>query len=164
MVDATQHRALVRVVDIVLVRLFFRARADADTLYLIVSADEQIDGTVREALNRLPGIKKKPHENVQDASKRLISEMPELDGRNVVFDYEHPEFFEEKEMSPSYPGVMTVYQKTIVEGNLQDDKENEEVRMTTWRSGRRGSDKSSTKIYSWKSAEECHNLEVKLWA
>lgn len=162
MTDAAKHKALVRVVDVVLLRLV--QRTEKGVHYLIVSADEQLDGRLRSDLNRLPGTKKKPHENVRKAAERIVMEMPDVDVEDVAFNFEATEVFEEEEESPSYPGVRTVYRKQIVEG-LSEQKDRRGTRI-----GRSGlesmSHKSSrsTKFFSWLSVEECSNKRVRLWA
>jgi len=156
MMDAAKHKALVRVVDVVLVRL---TRNDWDKpRYLIVAADEQLDGRMRSDLNRMPGKKKRPHENVRNAAERIIMELPDVNLEDVTFDFDAIEEFEEEEESPSYPGVRTVYRKQVVGGKL--DEAATMGRMDSMRhSGAR-----STKFFFWLTCDECREKQVKLWA
>mmetsp|Transcript_60795 Transcript_60795/g.199078 ORF Transcript_60795/g.199078 Transcript_60795/m.199078 type:complete len:959 (-) Transcript_60795:48-2924(-) len=178
MMDAAKHRALVRVVEVVLLRLS-SLRADGVTeQYLIVTADEQLDGRVRSDLNRLPGTKKRPHENVRNAAERIVMEMPDVDVEDVVFNLHTKEAFEEDEESLSYPGVRTVYRKEVVsavhktgagskhhgaEGSLGRGRWHLAVSaglesMKHHRSSR------STKFFTWLTDQECDSKGVKLRA
>lgn len=154
MLDAQEHKALVRVVDLVLLRL--TRHWGANKCYLIVSADEQLDGRIREGLNRLPGTKKRPHENVKLATERIIVDMPELTGCDIIFDFERSLVFEEQKTSPSYPGVRTVYRKNIVEGYVEDGA-NESMRRSQSLTAR------GTKFFEWLTEQECERKGVKLW-
>eukprot|EP00971_Amphidinium_carterae_P060819 1203946-Amphidinium_carterae.1 len=127
--------------------------------YLVVCADVQPDGTRREQLNRLPGVKKEPHENLRNAAERILMMMPNMHDCKVVFDFKHKEVFEMEEESRSYPGVRTVYRKQIVQGRViqRDDKQSRVWTMNSFKNAR------STKFFSWMSEEECVRKSVKLW-
>mmetsp|Transcript_2492 Transcript_2492/g.5454 ORF Transcript_2492/g.5454 Transcript_2492/m.5454 type:complete len:947 (+) Transcript_2492:91-2931(+) len=157
MLDAAKHQSLVRVVDIVLLRLSMTI--DKAKHYLIVSADVQPDGTMREQLNRLPGVKKEPHENLRNAAERILLMLPNMQDCRVVFDFKHKEVFEVEEESRSYPGVRTVYRKQIVQGRVaQRDQNSRRVwTMNSFKNAR------STKFFSWLAEEECTRKGVKLW-
>jgi len=158
MLDASKHKSLVRVVDVVLLRLCVM-RSGLKERYMIVSADEQPDGRVRATLNRLPGAKKLPHENVRNAASRTLLEIPHIQDCHVTFDFEHTEVFEVEEESPSYPGVRTVYRKEIVPGVVKQF----DMRCVTNSSWRSAGDRS-TKFFSLMTEEECIRNKVTLWA
>lgn len=62
------------------------------------------------------GTKMRPNENVKATTLRIVEQI--LEKSKVSFKYADREVLEEKEESPSYPGVVTVYRKHIVEGNV----------------------------------------------
>lgn len=162
MMDAAMHKALVRVVDVVLLRLVSKMRDT--TLFLIVSADEQLDGRFRGDLNRLPGTKKRPYENVKNAAERIVLETPDIEIEDVVFQLDTTECFEEEEESPSYPGVRTVYRKQIVSGVLSSFGQSEASgdRPAVRRPEAFHTSSRSTKFFSWLTEEECQEKGVKL--
>jgi len=109
MLDAANHRKLVRVVDLVCLRIY-----SPRGQYLIDCGEELKDG--REiGFHRLPGLKKLPYENSKQTATRLLRMIGEAVGQ-VDIDWECPEMFEEEELSQSYPGVFTVYRKEILNG------------------------------------------------
>jgi len=156
MLDASKHKALVRVVEVVLLRISV-AMPGGDELFLIVSADEQPDGRVRGDLNRLPGTKKLPHENVRCAAWRTLAET-QLDECTVAFDFDRREVFEVEEESPSYPGVRTIYRKEIVPCKLKTYGHIQFPGSWELKGDR------STKFLSWLTEEECARRNVKLSA
>lgn len=115
MLDATKHRRLVRVVDVVCVRLIFKLPTGHQ--YLIEFSETYADGRKRE-LQRLPASKKEPHENTRKCAERIISEIMGLKKGDVKINFSSKETFEEETESVSFPGVDTVYRKEIVEGVL----------------------------------------------
>jgi hypothetical protein len=112
MLDATDYKKLVRVVDVVLLRLCAQG---APGKILIETQELWTDGRGR-SIARLPGSKKEPHENSRETARRVLSEMLNTSEVTVVFDFEDSEIFEEENDSPSYPTVRTVYRKEIVTG------------------------------------------------
>lgn len=157
MMDAAKHKALVRVVEVVLMRL--SCGEGPDLRYLIVASDEQLDGRVRPSLNRLPGTKKRPHENLRNAVERIVHELPKIDGDDVVFSFDGIEEFEEDEESPSYPGVRTVYRKQVVPGVFCLDRTRG---VAPGPSEMAHSSSRSTKFFSWLTVDECGRKQVKL--
>lgn len=119
MLDATEHRKLVRVADTVLVRIVYR-RPGVDTTptYLIEFEETFADGRTRNS-SRLPGTKKEPHENTKTCAMRILRDVVGFGAEaGVTFDMERVEVFEEETHSPSFPHVRTVYRKEIVEGHV----------------------------------------------
>merc|ERR1719428_2052580 len=99
MLDAAAHKRLVRVVDVVLLRLKV-----GDSFWIEVS-EVYADGRSRSGLNRLPGTKKEPHENTKKTAERIMKDMIGIDASDAKIDYQARENFEEEEESISYPGV-----------------------------------------------------------
>jgi len=62
--------------------------------------------------------------NTKQTANKIADEMLNLGGAKVEFNFINKEVFEEQEESPSYPGVVTVYRKEIIEGDLVADANN----------------------------------------
>lgn len=120
MLDASKHKSLVRVVDVVLFRLLYRPKSGE--LCLVIDAEKFPDGRLRQNINQLPGCKKMPYENSAQAIRRIIRERLNMSSCEVSIecDFLVKECYEEEENSPSYPGVRTVYRKAIFEGILKE--------------------------------------------
>jgi len=154
MLDAAQHKKLVRVVDVILLRIC--APGSNKSKFLVEIGEKFADGRQRNII-RLPGTKKEPHKNSKQTAEKIASEMLNLGGAKVVFDFNVKEVFEEQEESPSYPGVMTVYRKEIIEGTLQGDQTNYIGKNAS------GSSKdwfhqdktNNTKYFQWLSDKDC---------
>lgn len=127
MLDATVHKTLVRVVDVVLLRIAYRWSKkqhldhngfDENTSYLVEFQEVYADGRSRNT-SRLPGAKKEPHENTLTCGTRILRDVLGF-GQDVEieFDIAHKEVYEEETSSPSYPDVKTVYRKTFLVGNI----------------------------------------------
>jgi len=160
MLDAAQHKSLVRVVDLVLLRLHMKSGNDTTRMVLVVTADVQQDGRMREDLNRLPGAKKEPHENLRNVTERILKEMPDMSDCRVTLDFSRREVFEAEEVSSSYPGIRTVYRKEIVSGTVKQ-KDPMMGRSWTFRSFKTD---RSTKFFAWFSEEECAAKGIELRA
>jgi len=120
MLDAAHHKKLVRVVDVVLLRI---CPPGCKTKFLVETGEKFPDGRQRNIL-RLPGTKKEPHHNSKQTAEKIATEMLNLGGAKITFDFTQKEIFEEQEESPSYPGVQTVYRKEVIEGTLAGDPKN----------------------------------------
>lgn len=163
MLDATTHKKLVRVVDVVLLRLYSSHKKDR---LLIEVAEKYPDGRRRSA-SRLPGSKKCPHENSQETAIRIMKDLLGMsaDGAHLIF--EHKEVYEEEMDSPSFPGVRTVYRKEILEGCLKEDNTKEALRRIGLPEGHTWSVedcKGNTKFFSWMSEQQANENKVKLKA
>jgi len=113
MTDVTGENELLRVVDVVLLRIVFQ---DPNTKkrYILIETHEQFqDGRKRETY-RLPGTKQRPHENPNATAERIIKTILRCEEAEVKFDFHNRELIQSKEESPSYPGVKTVYRKRII--------------------------------------------------
>jgi len=162
--DAQHHKKLVRVVDVVLLRIKHEA---GGVKYLTEFSELYSDGRTRDNLARLPGTKKEPHENTKATVQRIIKDMLNMNDVQIDLDLAKKEVFEEEEESRSFPGVMTIYRKEIVEGvmvstdpgilkklGLKDSKEPEFNHTHD----------KNTKVFKWLSDAECKNKKIKLHA
>ncbi|CAE7462623.1 CIPK25 [Symbiodinium microadriaticum] len=125
MLDATTHKKLVRVVDVVLLRLYSSSRKDR----LLIEVGEQYPDGRRRAASRLPGTKKFPHESSQETAFRVLQDLLGVTARAANFAFEDTEVYEEEMDSPSFPGVRTVYRKEIMEGHLKETDEATALRI-----------------------------------
>jgi len=117
MLDATEHKKLVRVVDVVVLRFVVEAGPEggpSDPRLLVETGECYADGRTRETF-RMPGTKKEPHENTRQTTWRIIRDFLSLNGEGVRCNLAKIDRHEEETESPSYPGVRTVYRKEIVE-------------------------------------------------
>jgi len=114
MLDAAKKKNLVRVVEVVLLRIYHGSGANKK--YLVKTEECLPDGRSRGEVSQLCGTKKSPHESARQTVARLVKDRLNMEDTKVNFDWEKTEFFEDEEFSPSYPGVRTVYKKEIYEG------------------------------------------------
>jgi serine/threonine protein kinase len=163
MLDATAHKKLVRVVDIVLLRI--SSGNGGDQRLLIETAEMFKDGRSRETL-RLPGTKKEPHENTRQTAERILQEMLNMSSLSVKFDLTNMERHEEETESPSYPGVRTVYRKEIVEGavTITDTAALNKIGLPAFTSYQFLDPEGSTKTFDWMTDKAASAKGVKLKA
>eukprot|EP00929_Paragymnodinium_shiwhaense_P084242 TRINITY_DN45025_c0_g1_i1.p1 TRINITY_DN45025_c0_g1~~TRINITY_DN45025_c0_g1_i1.p1 ORF type:complete len:862 (+),score=212.26 TRINITY_DN45025_c0_g1_i1:119-2704(+) len=157
MLDAREHKKLVRVVDVVLLRLCFEI--GTETCYLVESHEKYKDGRIK-ALNKLPGTKKEPHESAKQVAMRLLQKRLRLHDCEVDLTLDTNEVFEDEEESPSYPGVLTVYCKEVVTGTLKGGKGLHFTERTWFSEDAAG----GTRWFSWSSSEECQKLGIPIAA
>jgi len=159
MLDAQQHKKLVRVVDIVVLKL----RPDDGSRLLVEFKEQFPDGRERETL-RLPGTKKEPHENARQTSERILREMMNMDPSMVTFDFSTVERQEEETDSPSFPGVTTVYRKELVECKVTtpDKALQEKVGLPSMQQWNATDPQGNTKFFTWLTDSEAENKKVKL--
>jgi len=162
MLDAAEHRNLVRVVDILLLRISYGQGADKK--FIIHSAEQYLDGRTRKDINQLPGSKKEPWENVKQTSERILKERLNMSDCKVVFDLTEIECFEESAESPHYPGVRTVYRKTIVKGEVSTSDAAILRRIGVTGSGECSCQDSAKNVwfYQWLTESECAARRVKM--
>lgn len=161
MLDATQHRTLVRVVNIVLLRICYKW--DGETRFLVEASETSPEGWTRSKA-RLIGTKKEPHENTKVAARRAVENY--LPDGKVSFNYDGNEVFEEEDDSTSFPGMRTVYRKEIVEGWVTSKNEDVLQRVgfradapetPTWGfTDHRG----NTKVFEWLTERQCEKREI----
>mmetsp|Transcript_40763 Transcript_40763/g.113317 ORF Transcript_40763/g.113317 Transcript_40763/m.113317 type:complete len:781 (-) Transcript_40763:100-2442(-) len=162
MLDATEHKKLVRVVDVVLVRLF-SAPKDGK---LLVEAQEQFPDGRKRSLQRLPGTKKDPHENSVQVAQRMLQDVLQMTDCAVQFDFEDKEVFEEEMISPSFPGVRTVYRKEIVQGHVTcgDPAILGRVGLPAGNPWSSEDTKKTVKVFEWMTEKQAIAHKVKLKA
>mmetsp|Transcript_31991 Transcript_31991/g.69925 ORF Transcript_31991/g.69925 Transcript_31991/m.69925 type:complete len:768 (+) Transcript_31991:93-2396(+) len=163
MMDAAKHSSVVRVVDIVLLRLF---HSSSGGRYLIQSGEKYSDGRQRTGIYQLPGTKKEPHENTMQVAQRILDSRLVMNDCKVRLDNTTKEFYEEEEESPSYPGVRTVYRKEIVEGKITTTDPSVLARVglkvdKPWSSE---DSRKVTRVFCWMSRKQCQSHKVKLFA
>lgn len=111
MLDASQHKCLVRVVELVQLRIIHEGTKQ----YLVHAASRYTNGRMRPDYNRLPTTKKLPFENGLQTVERIIkTKLDLLDGK-LKIDFSAIDKSEEDEESKHYPGVRTVYRKEVFE-------------------------------------------------
>lgn len=158
MLDATGHKKLVRVVDLVMLRLSLEG---GEQRKLLVEWEQVYpDGRLVANSNRLPGAKRMSHENTRQVAERIVTQFMNLSPSMVSFDYRHPEVFEQTNDSRSYPGVSTVYRTEIVSGfvtNLDHPS------MLQARDLNFQDSFGVTRSFGWWSIEECEARGVSVF-
>jgi len=166
MLDATKHKHVVRVVDVVLLRIVFGNGSSKQ--YLVESAETYPDGRMRAEINQLSGTKKLPHENGMQTALRVVEERLNMQDCKITWDFTRKECFEDDEDSPSYPGVRTVYRKEIFEGVIttSDAKVLERIGLAGKGGGQFSQEDSKkyTRYFCWLSEAQCEEKKVKLRA
>jgi len=113
---------------------------------------------------RLPGMIKAPHEAIRQSCERLLKTL-NLQLDQVSFSLEQGERSEEEYESASYPGLMTLYNREVIEGVVQvASMTPEQLKsiglpdMATWTSRDR---RWGTKFNQWMTQEEAlaNNLQ-----
>lgn len=160
MLDATEHRKLVRVVDVVCLRL---SNGAAEPRY-VIEAKESYDDQSAHVTGRLPASKKQPHENVNQAVKRICKQLLNLDYHDMMFNLKEQEVFDEKEDSPSYPGLLTVYHKTIVEAIPAKPKALNELGGGVNAFNHNDVVTKRQQQYQWLTEQQCTGQNVKIRA
>jgi len=158
LLDASKHKkdnAIVRVVDLVLLRIAANASNGA-TKYLIKTDEKFPDGRERKNLNQLPGTKKEPHENAMQTIQRIVKDRMNL--ANVKVDFTKKETYEEDTISPSYPGIRTVYRTEIFEGTLVNA-----IPSVNDSQPWKATDSSNyERTHLWISEDKCKQLKIRL--
>jgi len=158
MLDARKTKALVRVVDICLLRL--ACTLGGTTSYVVETLQQYEDGR-HLASTRLPGTKKAPYESTRGAVQRLIVDIMGLQDFELELDFDIIEVSEEEESSPSFPGVRTVYRKEMVAGLLltTDPKTlakigiHSEVAQSGWKWRDEGL--RTNHVFKWMAEKQC---------
>lgn len=166
MLDATEHKKIVRVVDVVLLRLCHKQATDED------DDSEPVERFLVECkTSRLPGIKRDPHETLWTAAQTTLKEIIDVGVNEVQLNFGYTEVFEEEADSLSYPGMRTVYRKEILEGVLTT--EDPEVLRRIGLEGceeftavtpSTGSGRVSSTSFTWLTETECEERGVQLQA
>jgi len=109
--DASRHKHIVCVEDVVCVRLCVTEALGRK--FLVRQSD--LAPNSRGPSYELPSIDKLPHESTVVSARRLLQRL-KLDGLSVNFDCSHIESTEDIQESQLYPGVPMVFLKEIVTG------------------------------------------------
>ncbi|CAK0832630.1 unnamed protein product, partial [Prorocentrum cordatum] len=120
MLDASAHKKLVRVVDLVLLRVAVGTGDDADELVLVELGKEYSDGRAAAGLERLPATKREPHESTKRVVDRMLAQIFGQGRGAVRYSLQDSDVFETEDDSASYPGVRTVYRKELVKARRPD--------------------------------------------
>jgi len=150
MLDAANYKKLVRVVEFVGVRICRRGR-DGSKEYLVETREKFKDGRERPT-NRLPGTKKEPYENCKLAAERIVKTLCNLEGKTQLF-YSNTFYYDKEEMSPSYPGVFTVYKSEIMDGDIVSGSA-----ATEWQ---HVDPHGVTKYFKFMSEDECERAGIR---
>lgn len=165
MQDANEHSKLVRVVDVVLLRI--KDKPDGNNPKILVETKETFKDGRDRATERLPGTKTRPHENTKDTILRIIDTVLKMSPQKFEFKYSTKELSEQEEESPSYPGIHTVYRKHFVEGYITT-KDPETKKLIGLPGGETfqtvADDSGITKTFEWLTVKSCHEKKVKLEA
>jgi len=164
MLDAAKHKNVVRVVDVVLLRIVHGSGPNKK--YLIMTAEKYPDGRMRSDINQLSGAKKLPHENAMQTARRVVEERLTMKEAGIVFNSSSSECFEDDEDSPSYPGVRTVYRKEILEGTVTttDAAVLERVGLPGRDHFQQEDSKSYTRYFVWLSEAQCIEKKIQFKA
>jgi len=160
LIDATKYKHLVRVVDVVLLRIC--VTVGSETKYLIETSETYPDGRARMGTNQLPGNKKHPYENARQAAERLSKELLNMPDCGIEFDSD-VDNIEQSVESPSYPGVQTVYKKEVLTGRVTTKDKKVLDRIGVAGAGFTMKDLHKyTRSYAWYSEKECEDKKIKL--
>lgn len=161
MLDAAEYKKMVRVVDVVILRIAVMKPGGGEKRFLVEGREQYPDGRKREGLNRLPATKRDPHEDVKRVLLRILKELLGMQDCRVLFDFRSKEVYEEEDESPSYPGVRTVYRRETIEGSVSVTdpailarigvESKEEYAFTDA--------KGNTKYFKWLTEAECNTCQ-----
>eukprot|EP00429_Kryptoperidinium_foliaceum_P086215 CAMPEP_0176194440 /NCGR_PEP_ID=MMETSP0121_2-20121125/6002_1 /TAXON_ID=160619 /ORGANISM="Kryptoperidinium foliaceum, Strain CCMP 1326" /LENGTH=718 /DNA_ID=CAMNT_0017533187 /DNA_START=18 /DNA_END=2174 /DNA_ORIENTATION=- len=157
--DASKHKHIVRVVDVIALRL--EHGSGSSLKYLIEVSVKYPDGRIRQDTNQMPGDKKGPHENAIRTATRLVERLG-LTDVDVAFDPANTEMFEQIEDSPSYPGVQSIYRKEVLTGTIKSTDAKVLERLGVSGGKFVSSDgKGYETTYAWLTQAECTARGVK---
>eukprot|EP00403_Amphidinium_massartii_P030588 CAMPEP_0178389914 /NCGR_PEP_ID=MMETSP0689_2-20121128/10373_1 /TAXON_ID=160604 /ORGANISM="Amphidinium massartii, Strain CS-259" /LENGTH=753 /DNA_ID=CAMNT_0020010401 /DNA_START=79 /DNA_END=2340 /DNA_ORIENTATION=+ len=167
MLDAEKYKKVVRVLDVVLLRIVLWDGKGA-RLYLVNTSEEAEDGRRRNlAPGAMLGAEKNPWENNRETVERVLVSRLHLQVRYANIEAHKCEFFEESEDAPAFPGVKTVYRKYIVpvKLNITDPKQLEKLGMTSAQKSFVVTDaKKWSRTYQWMTENECQEKGIRLTA
>lgn len=152
LLDATNYKKLVRVTELVAVRIY---RVKNGVKEYAIETEEKAENGSERATNRMPGAKKAASENCMQTVERVVDRQMNLRGK-VRIDYAKTVTYDKEEMSPSYPGVYTVYKSQLVEGCLVDAAD---TSANQW--SFKG-DENLTRMFEWLSEAECNRRHIQV--
>lgn len=165
MLDAEKCQSIVRVLDVVVLRII--CKTEEGEKYLVLMDEQFPDGRAKKDVNQLPGGKKEPHENSVQAAIRILQDRLQITLCKIEFDFMSKECFEEEENSHSYPGVRTVYRKEVFEGRIRTTDSTVLQHIGATSNGKRWTNKDPqgyTRTFDWLSKAECGKRGVRLVA
>lgn len=116
MLDATAYKKLVRVVDVVVLRIRAAGPAPGAPYRVLVESKQCDPDRYNRDLLQLPGAVKQPHENTSQTVERILQDMMHMEANLVEFDRAHDTYQEEATESPHFPGLPTVYRTEVIVG------------------------------------------------
>jgi len=129
MLDPTEHKKLVRAVDVVLLRIFYHSSTHEVPQILMESGCSYTDGHERTGI-RLPGTKKRAHENMQQTTLRVLQQIFQTSAASCAeCNWQEIDRQEEETVSHAYTGVRTVYKFEIVDCRINLEALNEDIRL-----------------------------------
>jgi len=149
MLDATKHKTLVLVIQMVQLRII--KITDQGKQVLVITLESSTPKGMNSGGARLPSARKEPHESIRTVVDRIVT-ATFGEPFPVDFDYAHTEVFEEEEdaESQTYPGVRTIARNQIVEGMV--------VSKSAVPKGKNPSEK-----LIWCTEKAADALRVRLW-
>lgn len=152
MLDAASYKNIVRVVDVVIVRIHCE---EGGIKKVLAQTSEQYPDGRNIQKSQLPGVTKLPHENAVQAAQRMVVDILGMQDCEIDFNFMSIEQFENEETSASYPGVRTVYRKAILEGVPKGDVGGLRVGTVSGRGQFKWTDTSKyTRSFSWLTEEQ----------
>jgi len=113
-----------RVADVVLVKIV------NDKGEQLVQSEKTFPDGHKQALNRLPGTKRRPDENQFLTAWRIIRKQMKIDENFVNLRPESVVIVEETKDSPQYPGIQTVYRKRVITAELLTEDQAAQARRS----------------------------------
>jgi len=163
MLDTTCRGKLVRVVDVVLLRVRYSNSGAKDKKgsgkILVQRKEKTSDGQEFESLG-LPGTKLRPSEDKKEAVWRIMNTIIRMQDCDVEFNHGEGEIVQETEESKSYPGLQTIYRKHIVEGLVREGKGDilRKFGLPQGEDFTSVGDKQETRFWSWWTDEHCKQV------
>lgn len=164
MLDAREHKKVVRVVDLVLLKIVLVDKRTNLVKYLVQMSEEYKDGRHLRGMQQIPGTKKLPYENAMQTAQRVLQDrlsMTPEEGYIIQLEPIVKDSVEDEEQSVHFPGLTTVYRKEIIEGRFISGP------SAPWtRASRHGvfstMDQGTTYGWAWLPAAACLAKRVRL--
>lgn len=159
MLDAGAHKRLVRVVDILVLRLY----TSDDRSQFLVETELAPSADQKSETMRLPAVIRAPHENIRDSGRRLLTTL-NLSADKCTLFLDRCDKCEEECESRSYPGVQTIYNKEIIEGVVKvaalSDMELASIGLPDLKPWSCNDPREGTKFHAWMTEQEAQAKNV----
>jgi len=155
LLDATQHKFMVRAVDIVMLKLVYRD-SEGKTRILVDATEGTYEGRVKPGA-ALPQNAKLPQENSLQAADRLSKDLLGLKDCQIKWQASNVEAFEESMDSPLYPGIQTVYRKEIMTGEVTATNPSVLSRIAATTGG---TFSSKSRNFTWMTESQCKGRKI----